>query len=189
MKRIGRWVRKHPFFCIAIAGMVGWTLFLFIVSPQEVVQRVGIENSYLILFLLGLVGGVSVLTSGSFYASVLAFAGEGATPYLLGIAGGIGLLLSDAVFYYLVLYGKTTLKGGMLKRLEVRLEKVLQKLPAPLMLGGVFAYSILPLPSDLLMAALALSGIPFLRFALILFAGNTAAITLIATLSMGLDLF
>lgn len=160
-----------------------WALVFFLVPLERVVESIGVENTYLILFLLALLGGVSSFTSSTFYASVTVFSGGGADPVLLGLSGGSGMFLSDAVFYGLALHGRKMLPEKWEERAS-RLGKHLLRLPQWVVLGGVLLYTgFMPLPSDILMMALALCGYPFLKIAPFILLGDVTIVTLIAFLS------
>ncbi|HYF13384.1 MAG TPA: hypothetical protein VD928_03755, partial [Candidatus Paceibacterota bacterium] len=101
-------------------------------------------------------------------------------PLILGLAGGSGAFLSNSIFYFLVLHGKRALPDRWERRIE-ELTKIIKKLPLWAVWIVVFVYSgLTPFPDDILIAALALSSISYLRVAPVLLAANITIVTLIS---------
>jgi hypothetical protein len=180
MSAVLRFARRHVSLLAALGFFIALILFLIIVPPSELLDTIGVRNSYILLFFLALLGGISVFTSGPFYAGVATFASQGSDIALLAVVGGAGIFLSDCAFYLLVRYGKASLKGRVMKEIESMLVQGADRVPKLVLLGGIYLYASMPLPSDVLMAVLALSRIPFVGFAPVLFAGNVTAIALVA---------
>lgn len=158
---------------LLILVLVGLALYLF--PPQEVVSYIGVENAYLVGFLITLLAGVSSFTGTAAYATVGALAQGGAHPIILGLVGGIGLFLSDTIFYFLITKGIESVKKGKDSFL-MRLERLFSKVPTSVVLFIVFVYTgFSPFPNDLLLIALLIGGYKYKTFALPLLAG---AITL-----------
>lgn len=172
---------KLPFFFIGTL-IVLWTLLFFYISPEDIVSEIGVENTYFIAFLIAVVGGVSSITGTSFFASIATFAAGGANPYLLGLVGGAGMCISDAVFFYLIYYGK----AGIPERWQTKIHQLtdsLRNLPRIFVITGVFLYTgFTPFPSDILLATLVLSDYEFPALLPFIFLGNVTAVTLISIL-------
>lgn len=158
---------------LLILLLVGIALYIF--PPQEVVGYIGVENAYLVGFLITLLAGVSSFTGTAAYATVGALAQGGANPVILGLIGGVGLFLSDSIFYFLITKGVESVKKSRDSFLA-RLERIFNKVPTSVVLLIVFLYTgFSPLPNDLLLIALLIGGYKYKTFALPLLAG---AITL-----------
>lgn len=179
------WARRHVVLMFVVLVVIAWSVFLVYVPSEKIVAAVGVENTYLVAFLLAATAGASTLTSTSFYGSIATFALGGASPLLLGVTGGIGAFLSNALLYYLVLYGRKSLTGK-LKAWAERFAKKVDALPPLLVYTAVFCYSgLTPLPDDILIATLAISSYRFLHFAPFLLAGNITIVALIALFAGG----
>ena len=180
-----QWARRHVVLILVALLVAAWSVFLIYVPSEKIVAAVGVENTYLVAFLLAATAGASTLTSTSFYGSIATFALGGASPLILGLAGGVGAFLSNALFYYLVLYGRKSLTGK-LKAWGQRFAKRVEALPPSVVYAAVFCYSgLTPLPDDILIATLAISSYRFLRFAPFLLAGNITIVMLIALFAGG----
>ncbi len=83
----------------------GLAVLLYFVSPETIVAWIGVENTYLTVFLIAALGGLSSVTSGVLYASLATFAAAGALPWLLGLLGGVGIAIGDSLIFLLLRYG------------------------------------------------------------------------------------
>jgi hypothetical protein len=153
---------------------------LFFISPEEIVDTLGVENTYLIVFLLAAVGGISTVTGASVFLTLATFASGGANAWLLGLVAGLGIFISDSVFYILAKKGSDFFEGKM-GRLRHRLESFVQRASPWNIRLGVFAYvGITPLPNDILMLALALARVPYALIAPPIFIGSVSIATIVA---------
>ena len=162
---------------LLVVAVIAVVNFIFIwLSPQELVEKFGVENSYLITFLVASLGGLSSVTSPVLYALIATFAAGGATPWLLGIVGGIGIAIGDTLIFILARVGyKSTQR---LHRHEAEKYKHLQeKISLPIQV--VLLYLLLgftPIPNDIVMIFLVLLGYKLrLLIPLLLFSGITIA--------------
>lgn len=175
----------HSYGAVAVtAGVIGgWLLLLYFVSPEDIVARVGVQNTYVVTFIFAVFAGVSSLTSTSFYTLIATFAAGGSSPVLMGLAGGVGAFISNVIFYFAFLYGKQLLTGRW-KRWAEASARHIERYPRWVLIVIVYVYAgFTPLPDDILMAALALSSYSFMRFAPVLFLANCTLVTLIALLA------
>lgn len=161
---------------IVLLILAGWAVFFHFVPPETLVDKIGIENTYLATFILAIVGGFSSITGTSFYATLAAFAHGGTVnPLILGIVGGLGLFLSDSLFYFVANYARE-----MIRKTTERWEDIFNKIrrwvriaPDWVVYAGIFLYvAFAPLPNDILLAVLVLSGYSYKQFALYLFLGD-----------------
>ena len=156
-------------------------LFLYS-SPQELVELIGVENSYLVIFLIAAFGGLSSFTSGVLYGSLATFAAGGSIPWLLGISAGVGIAIGDSLLYFLFRYGLTGLGPKWQERIEryrTRVDQIRRRWQA-LGLYGLLGFT--PIPNDLVMFALAVLGFRYRFIAPILLVSGITIATLTAYL-------
>lgn len=149
---------KDPrqFFLVATVAMVIllWAALLIVYGPRAIVEYIGVENAYLVIFLLAISGGLSSMTSAPFYAALATFAAGGADPLLLGLVAGASISVGDMLFFT---FGKVALAETRLKdnRLVVFFKGLLERSPRWGVPGLVLGYTALtPFPNDLLMVPL-----------------------------------
>lgn len=94
-----RFVRDHPMMLAVFLVFLFWTAYLFIVSPQAIIERIGLKNSYLVVFFLALGGGISVFTSSSYFVSVAGFAGGVSYTEALpeGVSASFSLFVPEVI--------------------------------------------------------------------------------------------
>lgn len=167
---------------LAVFFITLWAIVLIFFSPEEVVNKIGAENSYLIVFLLAVIGGLSTITGTSFFASVATFAHGGADPFLLGLIGGMGIFISDSIFFFLAHQGAKILEEKE-NSFRSKLLKSIEKIPRWFIGIFVFLYvGLSPLPNDILMIALALAKIRYRQIVLPLILGSMSIASIAAFL-------
>lgn len=146
-----------------------WSILLFYYPPAEIVERLGVRNVYIFIFLMSLIGGVSTFTSTTFYTALIAISFGGVNPLVLSLVASAGLTFGDMLFYYMGMKCKKCIKGKyevyisrLTKRMEQSDDRVIMLL--------IFFYSLTPLPSDVIAIALAIVGFPFKKMIVPLFA-------------------
>jgi hypothetical protein len=176
------WFKFYGPFILIVFITIGWGVFFYFVSPEVIIEKIGLQNSYIVAFIISAICGFSSITSTTFYVTIGALAKGGANPLLLGIAGGLGVCLSDFVFFYIISKGTTVIDKHW-KKLTDFMKRMIAKMPEWLLFVFVFAYSgFFPAPNDILLVGLAFSGIPFKKIMPYLFAGDIVSTLLIAYL-------
>lgn len=158
--------------------IVGVTLYF--ISPEKIVAQLGVSNSLLVAFLVSLLGGVSTLTSASFFAVIGALAVGGVDPVYLAAAAAPGLFIGDIAFYYFGLRLRDVLEENY-QRQMTWLSSAINNRHHGLVTMVIFLYTgFSPFPGDILMVALASARYPFKKVIFPLLAGNFALAWVIA---------
>jgi membrane protein YqaA with SNARE-associated domain len=132
-----------------------WSWLLATVGAERVVGFVGVENAYLIMFLVAFLGGLSTFTSVTYVATVITLASGGVHPVGLAIASSAGVSLGDAIFYYIGFWGLRHVVAGWIGRAIHRASLWLEHKPRAFIFGAVYLYAgFTPLPNDVLAVAL-----------------------------------
>jgi hypothetical protein len=167
-------LRRYRTVALVLAAIAGWSALLYAVSPLSLVERIGVENAYLVAFFITLVAGCSSFTGGAAYATVIEFSRGGAHPLWLGLISGTALFLSDSIFYLLILRGRESVEGQLHSFLG-RLERFFKRIPGPFVYLFTFLFCALgPIPNDAVLLALLLAGYRYRRFWPALLAGDIA---------------
>lgn len=182
MTKLNYFLKKHYKFILVLAFVLAWSLFVYFVGARTVVEYIGIENGYLLIFLIAIFGGVSSATAVSFYTAVITLAAGGLNPFMIGLIGGIGVTFGDSIFYYLGLKGKKVIKSSS-KTLN-KITKWLRTGPSWLIQIFIFVYSgFSPFPNDILTVSLGLTEFPYRRVIIPLLLGDIASTTIVAYLA------
>lgn len=177
------WLKFYGPFILMILFIVGWVIFFNYVSPTVVVQKIGIQNSYLVAFFLAVICGFSSLTGSTFYVAIAAFSHGGLNFFLLGIVGGLGLCISDFAFYFIISKGTHVIDKHW-EKLSNFLKHWISLAPPWLLNLFVFVYSgFFPIPNDVMLATLAVGKTNFRKIAPYLFAGDLISTIIIAYLA------
>ena len=160
-------------FFIALFLICFLIIFLVLYSPQKLVDSIGINNSFLILFLMAVFGGVSAFTSASFYATMVTFYIGGLNFFALIIIGAMGLTLGDFIFYYLGKRSRDFVSETSYKKKINSLKKFMKKIPDKFVFLLIFLYvGVSPLPKDVLCVFLGINDFPKTKFFILFFLGN-----------------
>lgn len=173
---------KHKKIILVTLGilLIVWSIFVFSIDIEMLTQTIGLQNVYLILFLVAVVAGTSFLTSASFYAIFLSYVGAGLDPLVLGIVGGVGMAIGDSLYF--LFFSKT---GDVLKAGRYAFYEKIYTYVSHLPRAGVYVFTYLyasfaPIPNDILMIVLGVLKFPYRYVLPIIVLGNITLLTLIA---------
>ncbi len=162
------WCKRHYRLLGVIAVFALANAALFMIGADNLVETIGVNNTYIVIFIIAALGGMSSFTGAAYVNAIVAFTAGGANPWLIGIYGGVGVFLSDSFFYILAEYGRKVVPHDW-KPLLNKVSKRMRILPHKTVLVLTYVYHILPLPSDLMMLALVLGGYSYRFIAPIIF--------------------
>lgn len=180
-----RHFKRNIIFISILLFVVTWIILMYFLGPQVIVDTIGVRNGYAIMFLIALLGGVSVFTSTSYMAVLITFAGGGLNPFVLGVLAGAGLAFGDALFFYLGMHGKNIVSRHLkIGKWLAYLTEWIKKQSGWVVPFLIFFYTgFTPFPSDVLSVSLAVAGYPFKKFLLFAFLGSVNFATIIALLA------
>ncbi len=181
--------KKKKFYgviALVLLVLIGWALFFHFYPVDELVNDIGIENTYFAAFMLAVIGGFSSITGTSLYAALVALAHGGVNPLVLGVIGGIGLFISDSLFYFVI-----TKVRHILVDITKKWEHVFRKIwkwlyvtPSWIVYVMIFSYTAFaPFPNDIILALLAVSGYSYRQFAVFLLLGDLTMALLLTNVS------
>lgn len=157
---------------ILLAIIVVFIVLVSLEVPHMIVDALGPEKSYIAIFLVGALGGVSTFTTATYFGIVASFADAGLNLYWLSIAGGLGSAIGDTLFYFFARNSKAVVNKRTNKILE-NVAKRLQnthKAVVPLLVYVYAAFT--PLPNEFMTIPVGLSGVRFRYVILPLVLGN-----------------
>lgn len=160
-----------PFIAIAV--------LFYSISPSELITYVGTENSYVLMFITALIGGLSILVGVPYVALLVTFALGDLNPYLLAMVTATGVLIGDSTSYFLALRGNVheiAFIEKYFERIEVLYQTHTRQLPLYFFMYGSFS----PFPNDIITISSALCRYNFWKTIFPLFLGNLLFCTVIA---------
>jgi membrane protein YqaA with SNARE-associated domain len=184
--------RKFIIFIVIVAFIAFWSSLAYFVGPEAIVDKLGAENGYILIFFIALLGGVSVFTSPSYFAALITFGAGGLDPFILAALSGLGVAFGDALFFYLGVHArKASFDRGEPKNAFERAARWIEKKSGKAVPILVFLYSgFTPFPNDVLAVSLAFANYPFKKFFIAVLLGNINLAFWVAFLaSKGIELF
>lgn len=168
-----KFFKKYPG-AYAVIPLAVFSLLLAFLSPEEILDYVGVENAYTLMFFVSLVGGLTIFSAIPYPLMLVTFALGGLDPVLLGLSSASGIILGDSTSYFLGYRGKAFLDGLRGRALTIFnwMQKLYTAQPkiVPLV---IFLYgALIPLPNDIITISAGLSRYPFWSTMLPLAAGN-----------------
>jgi len=182
-------LKNYKTLYLVLAVLAGVALVLYQYPPNTIVDYIGVENSYLAVFLIAAIGGLSSITSSVFYAAVATFSAGGANPWLLGLIGGIGIAIGDSIVFGLFYYGVQDVTRSWRDRVEKARSKINTYPRWAIYLGLFVILGVSPFPNDIVMFALVLLGFQFIKVAPILILSGITITTITAFLGQSVTTY
>ncbi len=94
-------LRKKIMFVIVVGIFIAISILLATYSSEEILSVIGVENAYLLMFILAALGGMSTFTGIPYHFILMSFAASGINPFFLGLITALGVMLGDSMTYFL----------------------------------------------------------------------------------------
>ena len=161
---------------ITFVGFLGiialWVAVFSYVNPELIVAKIGVTNGYLVLLLIGAIGGVSVFTGPSYFIALTTLSVVGLNPLLLGLAGGFGVTVGDTIMFFLGMNAGSKAPEKFQEKLH-KLEKKLENKSRWFVNLITYSYiTFTPFPNEIVTISLGLLGYKKRLILPILFLGN-----------------
>ncbi len=167
-----------------------WVIILYKIPSTEIVDFVGIQNSYALVFVLAIIGGTSILFPFPYYLVVFTFAAGGSNPFLLAFMAGTGVAIGDSTSYLFGYSGREIFNGRFMVIFN-KLYNWLSKKPKWMLFSFLYLYAaISPLPNDLINVPMGFMRFPYSKLMIPMWLGNITFDLIIALSGMyGFHLF
>lgn len=180
-------IKRHITTIVIVALLVGWTFFIYNLSPTDIIDQLGVGNGYLVALLMGFFGGLSTFVAIPYYLIVALLGSAGLNPYLLGVAAGSGVFLGDSTSYLVGYKGRDMLSGPFQKISQKVSKWVLNNPRSRLTYLLLFLWgAVVPLPNDIVVITLGLLRYPYWKVMLPLGLGNIVFNILAAFIGRGI---
>jgi membrane protein YqaA with SNARE-associated domain len=85
---------------LPIVVVVGLSVaFYFLFTPSAVIEYLGIQNAFLIMFVAAFLAGLTTFNTVPYYSVLLVLSTAGLNPVLLGLSSAAGVMCGDSVSY------------------------------------------------------------------------------------------
>ena len=105
---------------LPVVTFVGVSLLFLFLTPGKIVAYIGIENAYVLIFVLAFLGGLTTFSGIPYHLVLIGFAAGGLNPWILGPLTAIAVSLGDCTSYLIGYFGREII--------PVRLQNAMQRL-------------------------------------------------------------
>lgn len=141
IKKYARWWPVLIFLSVSLS--------FWYVSPDTIIGYIGIENAYVIIFVLAFLGGVTTFSGIPYHVILMALALGGLNPWILGLVTALAVTLGDITSYMVGYYGRDLFPARIVHALE-RLVHVRTTYPGLLPVIFFLYGALIPASSDLI---------------------------------------
>lgn len=158
---IKEYYKKFLIFFTLVLFLVLLSVLLYFFSPEEIVDKIGIRNAYLLAFVVSFFGGFSALSSITFVATLITLSIGGLNPILLGLVSGTSLAIGDGIIFYIGSKGREIIIGKWERKLE-KISKLIKRKVGKFIPFIAYIYiGLTPFPNDFMIVFLAMIKYPF----------------------------
>ena len=166
-----------------LLGLIVSVIFIFFVGAESLVNYIGIQNAYLLMFLVAALGGLSTFNSVPYLAVLLVLANTGVNPLWLGLSSAVGVVCGDSFSYFLGRQGAAVIPDSF-QFIFSAVKNFAQNHPR-LFPGFCFLYGALcPLSNDFVTIASGMAHISYKKVMVPLALGNVVFNVLVTYLSV-----
>lgn len=146
-------------------------VLFFYVTPSRLVEVVGLENAYFLMFFTAFLGGLTTFNTVPYYSILLILAGAGLNPLYIGLSSAFGVMAGDSFSYYMGHQGASIIPTKLHYIFDsIRDFAVTRPKLFPLL---CFVYgSVSPFSNDFITISAGMARIPFSRIMVPLALGN-----------------
>lgn len=154
---VRKYNKKLIGFLILVVFLISLIVLLCFVNPEQIVNKIGVRNGYILAFVISFFGGFSAGGSISFISLLIILVTGGMNPIYLGLVSGISLAIGDMIMFYAGSKGRELVKGKWDERIK-KVANVFKKRKRLEKMIPIIAYLYIgftPLPNDVLILFLA----------------------------------
>jgi membrane protein YqaA with SNARE-associated domain len=187
MKKI---YKRILYFSCLILVVISISVGLYIIGPEQIVAKIGVNNAYILIFFMALFAGFSAWTSTVFLIALVSLALGGINPFGLGLIAGIGLSIGDIFMFFVASRGRKIIGGKWDKRIKKFSKKIKHKNSKWIAFLSYVYIGLTPFPNDFLIIFLGIIEYPIKKIYPVIILGDLTFTGLVAVLaSKGILLF
>ncbi|OGF67647.1 hypothetical protein A3B26_03385 [Candidatus Giovannonibacteria bacterium RIFCSPLOWO2_01_FULL_48_47] len=140
-------------------------------SPERIVDLIGVNNAYALLFILAFLGGLTTFSGVPYHLFLITLATGGLNPLFLGFSAAGGVMLGDSTSYYVGYRGGAIAPEGV-QRIFQQIYSFNSTHPKILPLFCLLYGSFVPFSNDFITISAGIARYPFWRVMIPLGLGN-----------------
>lgn len=162
-KRVRALVVVLMFLCVSIG--------VAFVSPEYIAQQLGTQNVLVLMFVFGVIGGLTTFTGIPYHLILASFAAGGVNPLALGMVTAAGVMVGDSTMYVLGKNIASAVPAPFVQAIQ-KIGEFFDTHPK-LLAPSLFVYgSVSPFSNDWIVASLSIHGYSFSKIIVPLALGN-----------------
>lgn len=158
-------------------------VFYFFISPVDLVDYIGVDNAYVLMYIFALCAGLTTFNTVPYYSILFILANSSVNPVILGLSSALGVMTGDSFSYFIGRQGGGVLPEKTKKIFDYILSLALNHPRAFPIFCFVYG-SISPFSNDLITVPSGLAKIPYYRVIIPLAVGNIVFNIALAFLSV-----
>lgn len=177
--------KKLISFILLAIFIISLVVLLIFVKPEEIVNKIGVSNSYILIFIISFFGGFSAGGSISFISVLITLAIGGLNPIFLGLLSGLSLTIGDIIMFYFGSKGRELVNDKWDKKIK-KISNVIHKkrwIQKILPFVAYFYIGFAPLPNDILILLMAAIKYPTKKMNIIIALGDFSFALTVAILA------
>lgn len=181
-------IRKYKKFWLLLLFILAWIGLLVFVPPQDIVEIIGVETGYFLIFITALLG-ISGFASAPFYATLFTLAGSGELDiFFVLLVASPARTVGDVLFFALGYQSHSVIRDNTFLGDKIRsFSRWLFGRPYAVVLFFSYLYtSAAPLPKDFLMVGLGLGRLKLRDVIIVALLGNATFIALVYFFAIGI---
>ena len=180
---VEKYYKKFLIFLALILFLIILSILLYFFSPEEIVNKIGIKNAYILAFVVSFFGGFSTLSSITFIATLATLSIGGVNPVILGLVAGTSLAMGDSLIFYIGFKGREIIIGKWEKKLGKISQWTKKRLEKFIPLIAYIYIGFTPFPNDFIILFLAMIKYPFKKLYLPIILGDLTFALLVSVLA------
>ena len=180
---IKEYYKKFLIFLVLILFLMVLITLLYFFSPEEIVNKIGIKNAYILAFVISFFGGISALGSITFIATLATLSIGGVNPVILGLVAGTSLAIGDIFIFYIGFKGREIIIGKWEKRLDKFSKWTKKRLKKFIPFIAYIYIGLTPFPNDFILIFLAMIKYPFKKLYIPIILGDLTFALLVSVLA------
>lgn len=154
-----------------VIGLIISLVFIFFIGAESLVDYIGVQNAYVLMFLVAGLGGLSTFNSVPYLAVLFVLANTGVNPLWLGLTSALGVMCGDSFSFFLGKSSGTVIPDSF--KYIFSLIKNLAQAHPKIFPGFCFLYgAVCPLSNDFVTIASGMAGIVYTKVMVPLALGN-----------------
>jgi len=141
------------------------------ISSETLLGYIGSDNAFILIFILGIIGGLTTFTGIPYHLVLMSLAAGGINPIGLGICTALGVMLGDSTMFLLSKKAKTVLSANVINKIT-NVTNYINRHPKLLNPFLILYGTLSPFSNDFIVASLGIMGYRYRQIIIPLTIGN-----------------